>query len=154
MVRMETMSAGERRFHENYACPSFSHTPFVIPDRLNRLRVAIVSTAGLHTVQDDPFDGSNPEKYRVIPKEIPVQDLVMSHVSVNYDRSGFYQDFNVVFPLDRLKELQDEGFIASVASRHYSFMGAENPMTWRPAVEKLADQLRQDHVDAVLLVPV
>jgi hypothetical protein len=49
----------------------------------------------------DRDDGS----YRVIPAETPASDLVMSHISVNFDRTGFQQDLNVAFPIDRLREL-------------------------------------------------
>ena len=58
--------------------------------------MAIISTAGLHKRGDRPFrpgDGS----YRVIPAETPANELVMSHISVNFDRTGFQQDTNVVF---------------------------------------------------------
>jgi D-proline reductase (dithiol) PrdB len=30
---------------------------------------------------------------------------VISHISINFDRTGFEEDWNVVFPLDRLNEL-------------------------------------------------
>jgi D-proline reductase (dithiol) PrdB len=40
--------------------------------------------------------GSN--DYRVISGDGSASDLVMSHVSVNFDRTGFQQDLNVVFP--------------------------------------------------------
>ena len=40
-----------------------------------------------------------------IPGDASAADLVMSHASVNFDRSGFQSDWNVVFPLDRLRDL-------------------------------------------------
>jgi D-proline reductase (dithiol) PrdB len=46
----------------------------------------------------------------------------MTHSSVNFDRTGFQEDLNIVFPIDRFKELEDEGFIGSLASINYSFM--------------------------------
>ena len=48
----------------------------------------------------------------------------MSHISVNFDRSGFQQDLNVVFPVERLREMAADGEIGSVAD---SFMGATDP---------------------------
>ena len=51
----------------------------------------------------------------------------MSHISTNFDRTGFQQDINVVFPVDRLRELAARGTIGSVADFHYSFMGATAP---------------------------
>ena len=92
--------------------------------------------------------------YRVIPSDIAANDLVMSHVSTNFDRTGFQQDWNVVFPLDRLHELAQDGVIGSVAAFHYSFMGATEPGHMEAAAHALARLLTQDHVNAVCLVPV
>jgi len=154
MVRLESLSPEEQRFYREYACPQFDDTPWVKSKPLHESRVAIVSTAGLHMPGDTPFTGKSGDHYRMIPDTVSANDLVMSHVSVNYDRTGFHQDFNVVFPLDRLRELAAEGIIASVGSFHYSFMGADNPRQWEGSVRRLATILKQDQVDAVLLVPV
>jgi D-proline reductase (dithiol) PrdB len=78
----------------------------------------------------------------------------MTHISTNFDRTGFQRDWNVVFPLDRLKELSVDGIIGSVAAYHYSFMGATDPSEMEPAARNLADLLKGDRVDAALLVPV
>jgi len=56
--------------------------------------VAIVSTAGLHRRGDSVF-APGASDYRIIPGDPAPTDLVMSHVSVNFDRSGFQQDVNV-----------------------------------------------------------
>ena len=55
----------------------------------------------------------------------------MSHISVNYDRSGFQEDINVVFPIDRLRELEADGTIGSISDFHYSFMGASRDPRWK-----------------------
>jgi D-proline reductase (dithiol) PrdB len=115
--------------------------------------VAIISTAGLHRQGDRSFTwGSN--DYRLIPGDLLASELVMSHVSVNFDRTGFQQDLNVIFPLDRLREVATEGVIGSVAAFHYSFMGATAPQEMELVVRGLAALLKRDGVDAVLLVPV
>ena len=80
--------------------------------------------------------------------------LTMSHVSTNFDRSGFYQDVNTSFPIDRLRELARDGVIGSVAGRHFSFMGATPPTVMEPIARDLAKVLKADNVDAVALVPV
>jgi D-proline reductase (dithiol) PrdB len=92
--------------------------------------------------------------YRVIPGEIKARDLVMSHVSTNFDRTGFQTDWNVVFPLDRLQELTREGVVGSVAAYHYSFMGATDPQEMETAARNLAFLLNGDRVDGALLLPV
>jgi D-proline reductase (dithiol) PrdB len=93
-------------------------------------------------------------EYRIIPGTIQAKDLVMTHISTNFDRTGFQRDWNVVFPLDRVKELAREGIIGSVAAYHYSFMGATDPEAMEPASRNLAALLKGDRVDAALLVPV
>ena len=93
-------------------------------------------------------------EYRVIPGDITAGDLVMTHISTNFDRTGFQQDWNVAFPLDRLKGLAAQGIIGSVAAYHYSFMGAADPSDMEPAASTLALLLKGDNVDGVLLVPV
>jgi len=121
---------------------------------LNERRVAIISTAGLHGPNDRPFTFDPGDYYRIIPGDIKAADLLMSHVSTNFDHSGFQQDWNVLFPIDRLRELAEEGIIGSVADFHYSFMGAVDPMPMESEVRKLASILKNDNVDGLLLVPV
>ena len=133
----------------------FDRRPWVTPPPLEKCRIAIVSTAGLHARGDRPFGPSaTATDYRIIPGNTPAADLVMSHQSVNYDRTGFQEDHNVAFPLDRLNELAAEGIIGAVADYHYSFMGAAPIRRIEPKARELAGLLRRDHVDAVLLSPV
>ena len=154
MVRLEDLLEGQRRNAENLQCPTFETQPWVKGPPLSKRRVAIVSTAGLHGRDDRPFTRGTGDFYRVIPSSINANDLVMSHVSANFDRSGFQQDWNVVFPIDLLGDFAKEGVIGSVADFHYSFMGADDPMRWEQQARFVADLLQKDRVDAVLLVPV
>jgi D-proline reductase (dithiol) PrdB len=78
----------------------------------------------------------------------------MSHGSTNYDRTGYQQDINIVFPLQRLKELVEAGEIGSVAQYHYSFMGGTDPTAMEKRARELAHIMKSEGVDAVLLVPV
>ena len=128
---------------------------WVKPPQLAKARIAIVTTAGLHRRGDRPFGPSaRSTDYRVIPGSTPASGLVMSHQSVNFDRSGFQEDHNVVFPIDRLNELAREGVLGSVADYHYAFMGAAPIRELKPKAAELAELLKQDKVDAVLLSPV
>jgi len=137
----------------NLPCPEFADTPWVQPLPLAESRLALISTAGLHLRGDAPFNGFSGE-YRVIPGDAAAGDLVMSHVSTNFDRSGFQQDLNLVLPLDRLRELVEQKVIGSLASYHYSFMGATDPAPMEQAAREVAGLLKGDGVDTVLLVPV
>jgi D-proline reductase (dithiol) PrdB len=64
-------------------------------------------------------------------------------------------DVNVVFPIDRLREMVAEGKIGSLAPYFYSFMGAQRdvaPIKTAMAPE-VAAHLLEDGVDVVLLTP-
>lgn len=152
MARMEDMPDGMRRRLEDLECPSFDDTPFVSGPPLSERRVALISTAGLQRRSDQTF-GVGAADYRVLPTAAS-EDIVMSHISTNFDRTGFQQDLNVVFPLDRLRELAAAGVIGSAAEYHYSYMGATDPEQMRAGIPALADLLKRDAVDAVVLIPV
>jgi D-proline reductase (dithiol) PrdB len=134
-------------------CPEFTTRPWVTGPALSQRRVAVVSSAGLAVRGEDPFRGRDAD-FRVIPGDIKAADVLMSHISVNYDRTGFQEDWNVVLPLDRLDELAAEGAIGSVAAAHYSFMGAADPLQMEPHAREVASRLKRDQVDTVILPPV
>lgn len=154
MARLELMSDQERKHLEDLQCPTFETNPWVEGPTLSERRVAIISTAGLHRRDDRPFTFDPGDYYRIIPGDIKAADLMMSHVSTNFDHSGFQQDWNVLFPIDRLQELAEEGIIGSVAGFHYSFMGAVDPLQMELDARNLAGIIKKDNVDALLLIPV
>jgi len=155
MARLSDFSASEQKHHLDKIrdLPDFGPTAFVAGLPLRERRVAIVTTSGVHTRGDRPFEIGAAD-YRVIPGDAPAADLLMSHSSVNFDRSGFQEDVNVVFPIDRLRELKAAGVIGSVSDFHYSFMGAAPIRALEPKARELAALLKKDRVDAVLLTPV
>lgn len=153
MVRLEQFDEEERSHLLNLPCPTFEETPYVSGITPKQARVAIVSTAGLHRRSDQAFNIGE-AGYRVIPGDVNPNDLVMSHISTNFDRTGFQLDINMVLPLDRLNELAQQGVIDSVASYHYSFMGATDPAQMEQEARSLAKLLTNDRVNCVLLVPV
>ena len=155
MARLSDMPEWERAHHLEKipTLPNYGVTPYVTGPSLDKRRVAIVTTAGLHVIGDRPFEVRSSD-YRIVPGDTPTSDIVMSHVSVNFDRSGFQEDINVVFPLARLRELQAAGEIGSISDFHYSFMGASQGYTLETKARELAGLMKRDRVDAVLLTPV
>ena len=153
MARLEDFDPTSRKHLADMEMPAFASTPWTRAKPASSARVAIISTAGLQRRGDLPFTVGSGD-YRLIPGDVAAGDLVMSHISTNFDRTGFQEDHNVVLPLDRLKELQREGVIGSVASMHYAFMGATPPARIERAARQLAGMLKQDQVDTVLLIPV
>lgn len=153
MARLQDLPEGMRSYLTDLPCPRFDTQPWQQGPPLTERRVAIISTAGLHRRGDRPFSGGASD-YRVIAGDTVHGDLVMTHVSQNFDRTGFQQDWNVAFPLDRLRELAAAGQIGSVADYHYCFMGATAPEQMESAAGELARLLHGDGVNAAALVPI
>ena len=138
---------------KNLDCPVFDNKPRVEGPPLNQRRLALVSTAGL-MLRGEKTVRRSEAGYREIPHSVPAGNILMSHVSINYDRTGFQQDINVVLPRDRLDEMLADGELGAVAQTHYAFMGATDPRLMQPHVKTLAAQLRDEQVDSALLLPV
>lgn len=153
MVSLDQYDENERQHLLSLPCPTYKSTPFITGITAKDARVALLSTAGLHKKSDRPF-GVGETGYRLIPRNIQANDLIMSHISTNFDRTGFQLDQNIVFPIDRLNELAKEGFIDSVAEYHYSFMGATDPMQMEQEARNLTAILKKDKVNTVILIPV
>ena len=154
MVRMADLPKIEQKILSGMKCPDFESRPWATGPPLNRRRVAMITTAGLHRRTDRPFQMGQPDLYRVIPDDTKIGDIVMSHGAASFDRSGYQQDLNVVFPLERLHELADDGIIGSVAGYHYAFGTPLTPEESAAAADELGTLLKKDRVDAVLLFPV
>lgn len=153
MVRVNEFPDEFQEEFLNREMPVFDQSAFVQGPPLKKRRIALISTAGLHRRGDRPFT-ENSGDFRIIPEDIPDADLVMSHVSTNFDRLGFMKDVDVAFPINRLKELVNEGFIGSAAKFHFSFMGATPPEQMRPNVREIIATMKADNVDSVVLCPV
>ena len=125
--------------------------PVVAPP-LSEATVAIVTTAALARAGEPWTDQTH--EYRLFDRE--AEGLLMAHNSTNFDRSGFALDRNVVYPLDRLAEMEAEGALGRVAPRHASFMGSTFELSAfvLDTGPKLAAELRGDGVDVALLTPV
>lgn len=155
MVRLADLPDYERE-HLLEKCGSPLGPPVwvVKTKELAQMRIALITTAGLHFRDEAAFSLVD-NGFRPISNDENPDDLVMSHSSVNFDRSGFQEDINTVFPLSRFRELETRGTIGSLASVHYSFMGAGlEPEAYENSARGLAGMLKQDKVDAVFLTPV
>ncbi len=153
MVHLSQMPDMIRDNLINQDLPEFETTPWADGPPLAERRIALISTAGLHLKGETAYAADSGE-YRIIPDDADMGELVMSHISTNFDRTGFYRDLNVVFPIDRLRELKDAGVIGSIASRHFGFMGATPPHLMEPLARDLAAIMRDDAVGGIVLCPV
>jgi D-proline reductase (dithiol) PrdB len=119
---------------------------------LARATVAIVTTAALAHPGEPWADQTH--DYRLFDRDDT--NLLLAHNSTNFDRSGYALDRNVVYPIDRLRELEQGGVIGHVAPRHASFIGStfELGTFLLDTGPRLASALRRDGVDVALLTPV
>ena len=120
------------------------------------LRVALGTSGGVYEQGAQPFDmvsHAGDDSVRWIAGSTPTADLRFAHD--HYDHTDADRDPNCMFPLDRLRELANEGIIGSVAARHIGFMGwIPNPLRLaREVVPTIVSGLVSDRVDAVILSP-
>ena len=158
MVRLDDLhpeeAEGMRRAVERFQFPELSSTPWVTPPPLAESTIALVTSAGLHRRGDRPFRFGD-AGYRVIPDDIDFAELVQTQVSVNFDRTHYQQDVNVVLPRDRLHELAAAGEIGGVSPWHYSVLGSSpNPLNLEAAAGDMAQRMRDSGVDSAMLSPV
>lgn len=162
--QVRAYATDDRRF-------SYDERPFApLQKPLEHARLALLTSSGHFAAGDDPqpFGVANmtqeeamarigdflrmaPE-LSAIPTTIASGSLCVRHGG--YDIRAAQQDPNVIFPLDRLREMADEGIIGELVSPAYSFVGAAAQTLLRNHVAPVwAEQLRDAGVDAVLLVP-
>ncbi len=129
---------------------------------LTEARIALISTAGIARLDDEPFDQEREHRdpwwgdptHRVLPREVTTDEVGIYHLHM--DTRPASEDLDCVLPLRRLDELVQEGLVGSSAPDHYSIMG----YSLRPEklVEETAPQIAQalirDQVDLALLVPI
>ncbi|GAB3447428.1 hypothetical protein GCM10027436_39440 [Actinophytocola sediminis] len=94
-------------------------TPLAAP--LARTTIALVSSAGAHTVGDQPFRPYADYSLREIPAT--TTDAELTFASGSYDNSDVNADPNCLFPLARLRELADQGAIGGVCRTHFAMQG-------------------------------
>ncbi|KOR24587.1 proline reductase [Clostridium sp. L74] len=122
-----------------------------VTKELKDMTVAIATASGVHLKKDKRFNLAGDFTYRLIPGDAKTSDMMVSHGG--YDNSDVNKDINAMFPLDRLRELADAGFIKAVAPTHVGFMGGGgNQQKFReetgPSIAKI---LKDEGVDAVIM---
>ncbi len=144
---------GENRKPFQSEIPTATPPPTVwapVNKPLAEMKVALVTGTGVHLKTDARFNLVCDSTYRVIPGDADTADLTVSHGG--YDNSDVLADINSMFPLDRLRELAEEGLIGGIAPRHFGFMGGSGDLKalaneTGPAI---AEILKNDAVDAAI----
>jgi D-proline reductase (dithiol) PrdB len=132
--------------------------PFVSLNRnLADCKVALVSTGGLYAPADKPFGivtrEDVDESHREIPLGLPIATLGIAHE--HFNKTYSQEDMNVIFPVERLQALAEEGYIRAVAEMNYSVSGyIPVPHKLFDTGRAIAQSMLAQGVDAALLVPV
>ncbi len=134
-------------------------TPLQKP--LSECSVALLSSAGIALKTDRPFDQEGERRnpwwgdptFRILPLDTTAQEVGIYHLHID-PRFGL-QDLNCLLPLQRLKELEQEGLIGRAARQHYSIMGylLEPEVLLTETTPAIIGHLREEQVDVVALFP-
>ncbi len=112
---------------------------------------ALVTTAGVHLRDQEPFDVHGDNSWRLLPGDVQASQLMVTHE--HYDHRDADEDINCIFPIDRLRELAQEGIIGGVSDKHLGFMGYTQNMRdlYERASPEIAKIISRSKADAVLL---
>lgn len=112
---------------------------------------ALVTTAGVHLRDQQPFDAAGDNTWRVIPGDVEVEQLMVTHD--HYDHHDADQDLNCIFPIERLRELAAEHVIAGVSDKHLGFMGFTQNFRdlYERAAPDMAKFMLRSQADGVIL---
>jgi D-proline reductase (dithiol) PrdB len=124
-------------------------TPFRRP--LARATVALVGTGGYHLCTDVPFRLESDASFRVIPRSAQATDICITNE--HYDRRDAARDLNLIFPLERVRELEREGVVGRVAEEHYGFTLTGHPEEYAAPAREVGMRMKQAEVDRSLPDP-
>jgi D-proline reductase (dithiol) PrdB len=134
-------------------------TPLAKP--LNSAIIALVTSAGISLKSDAPFAMEREKRepvwgdrsFREIPRKTTEKEIDVNHLHIKTDY--IRQDINVMLPLRRMEELEQEGIIGRLAETAYSFYGFqwENTDFLTEAIAPMSRKMKDEEVDGVLLTP-
>jgi len=107
-------------------------TPFRAP--MSESKVALIGSGGAYLSGQVAFHWKDDTGIRRIPTSEPATDIRVTHFA--YDLVPAREDPNIVFPVDRLRELVDLGVIGGLAPTAIGCMGGI--YSTRRTVEELA----------------
>lgn len=117
-------------------------------------RLAFISTAGVQPKGTLPFDVVHPVgdySFRRVPSAAEPADLEIHQLK--YPTAGANRDLNVIFPIERLRELTDEGMIGTLTPDFFSFIGynMDPERLERTLAEEIAEAVVAEGAEAALL---
>jgi D-proline reductase (dithiol) PrdB len=138
------------------------HIPWTaLKKPLSQTTFSLVTSAGINLKDDPPFDVEREKRepawgdptHREIRSSAIEADIDVNHLHI--DTRYIKEDINVMLPLARFRELEDDGIIAKLAPTCYSFYGfqLDPKILLEETMPKIASKMKAEDVDAVLLTP-
>ena len=133
------------------------HVPLAkLSKPVDEARFCFVSTSGVQTRDSMPFDTVHPVgdyTFRRVPSNSHVSDLTIHQLK--YPTFGANEDLNVIFPIERLRQLVDEKLIGGITQNFYTFIGYNmDPSRLETTLaEDLADAIAEEQPDGVIAAP-
>jgi len=138
------------------------HIPWTLMKKpLSQTTIALVTSAGINLKTDPPFDMEREKReaiwgdrsYRSIPRGTTEKDIEVNHLHIN--TNYIKQDINVMLPLTRMAEFEQERIIGRLAPTAYSFYGFQwqNTDFLKEAIEPISKKMTLEGVEAVLMTP-
>ena len=121
---------------------------------LSQSRLSFVSTSGVQPRGTLPFDVVHPVgdyTFRRVPSDSSPTELEIHQLK--YPTDGAHRDLNVIFPIERLQELRDEGVVGALTRDLFTFIGynMDPALLERTLAEDLAQAVADEQPDLVLL---
>ena len=138
------------------------HIPWTpLNKALKETTFALMTSAGISLKDDPPFDVEREMREpawgdptsRQIPKTATEADIDVNHLHIDTDY--IKQDINVMLPLARFREFEQEGIIGRLAPTCYSYYGyqMDPKILLEETMPKVASKMQSEGVEAVLLTP-
>ena len=138
-------------------------TPLKKP--LSNCNFSLITSGGLyHRTNDCPFDIEREKReptwgdptFRKLPSNIQQDEIGVSHLHIN--TADILEDFNILLPLKHFISLRIQKRIGGISKHVYSLMGYQgfppDTTAWEKIYcPKIAEELRAENVDCVLLTP-
>ena len=127
-----------------------------LPKPLAECRLTFISTSGVQPTGTLPFDTVHPVgdyTFRRVPSSARVEELEIHQLK--YPTAGASRDLNVIFPIERLRELAAEGVIGGLTDHFYTFIGynMDPERLERTLAEDIAAAVAEEGADIALAAP-
>jgi D-proline reductase (dithiol) PrdB len=147
--------------NERYPGSMIRKESFVPQARLGKpltaSRLTLVSSCGVHLRTDQPLDVCHPFgdfRFMRVPSGAQRDELIIHQLKYPHDDADL--DINVIFPIERLQELCQEGCLGGLTPNFFSFIGYNmDPEKFeRTVAEGIAEAVvQEEHADCALLAP-